>query len=268
MKTVDLIIFGGQSNMQGECEVLSETEVVADALEYRLLDDALVPLQNPVGEDIRYDGGRGKCFHHWETTAEQWCADHVLGSACEGRTSLIPSFCRAYIAGTGRAVVAVPAAKGSTRVDQWMPGSDGYAMLTKKVNAAIAHVKKEYTIGHIYLAFLQGESDAIESVPGDLYKERLNALREAFVAEFGLETFGIIRVGRFTMDARDDVIINAQSEICREQEGFLMLTEAATDLNGMPDMMNPYVGGHYSAKGLETLGRLAGETLARHAQGQ
>ena len=86
------------------------------------------------------------------------------------------------------------------------------------------------------------------------------------MAEFGLDTFGIIRVGRFTMDARDDVIINAQSEICREQEGFLMLTEAATDLNGMPDMMNPYVGGHYSAKGLETLGRLAGETLAKHAQ--
>ena len=265
MKTVDLIIFGGQSNMQGESERLSECETVKGALEYRLLDDALIPLQNPVGEDIRYDGGRGVCFHHGQTTPEQWCADHVLGSACEGRTSLIPSFCRAYIERTGTPVVAVPVAKGSTRVDQWLPGSDGYAMLTKKVTAAIAHVKKEYTVGHIYLAFLQGESDAIESVSGGLYKERLNALREAFVAEFGLETFGIIRVGRFTGDARDDEIINAQSEICREQEGFLMLTEAATDLNQMPEMMNPFVGGHFSAKGLETLGRLAGEALAAHA---
>jgi len=28
------------------------------------------------------------------------------------------------------------------------------------------------------------------------------------------------------------------------------------------DCMNPYVGGHYSAHGLETLGTLAGESLA------
>ena len=266
MKTVDLIIFGGQSNMQGETEVLSECEPVANALEYRFLDDELIPLQNPVGEDIRYDGSRGVCFQHTQTTAEQWCADHVLGSACEGNTSLIPSFCRAYIAGTGRSVVAVPAAKGSTRIDQWLPGTDGYAMLKKKVAAAMAHVKKEFTIGHVYLAFLQGESDAIEAVSGAQYKERLRALREALVSEFGLETFGIIRVGRFTCDERDDAIIGAQSEICREQEGFLMLTEAATELNQMPEMMNPHVGGHFSAKGQETLGRLAGMALAQHAQ--
>ena len=55
----DVIIFGGQSNMQGQSERLSENVPVKSALEYRLLTDSLVPLSNPVGEDIRYDGTAG-----------------------------------------------------------------------------------------------------------------------------------------------------------------------------------------------------------------
>ena len=56
---MDIIIFGGQSNMQGESE--SRTPgVVAHAYEYRFLDDTIVPLENPVGEDILRDGTRGR----------------------------------------------------------------------------------------------------------------------------------------------------------------------------------------------------------------
>ena len=51
----DIIIFGGQSNVEGQTEVLSECEVVEGAFEYKFIGDSLVPLKNPVGEDIRYD---------------------------------------------------------------------------------------------------------------------------------------------------------------------------------------------------------------------
>jgi hypothetical protein len=51
------MIFGGQSNMMGQCERLSESEIVAGALEYRYLTDSLKPLSNPVGEIIRVDRG-------------------------------------------------------------------------------------------------------------------------------------------------------------------------------------------------------------------
>ena len=40
-----------------------------------------------------------------------------------------------------------------------------------------------------------------------------------------------------------------------------MLTEIATELNEQEEYMNPYVKGHYSAKGLEKLGYEAGKSL-------
>ena len=50
---MDIIIFGGQSNMQGQTgEMPPINEPVEGALEYRFEGDSLIPLQLPVGEDI------------------------------------------------------------------------------------------------------------------------------------------------------------------------------------------------------------------------
>lgn len=64
--------------------------------------------------------------------------------------------------------------------------------------------------------------------------------------------------------ARDDEIINAQTEICHEHPDFLMLTDKAVEFNQIPAYMNPEVGGHFSALGLKTLGALAGERLGKY----
>ena len=49
---MDILIFGGQSNMQGQTEGLPENNApVQGALEYRVKTDELIPLQHPVGED-------------------------------------------------------------------------------------------------------------------------------------------------------------------------------------------------------------------------
>lgn len=264
MKAVDILIFGGQSNMQGQSDRLSESAAVVGASEYRYTSDSLVPLKNPVGEDVTYgehllgypilQGGN----------APEWRAAHVLGSACYGHTNLVPAFCRAYVAQTGKEVIAVHAAKGSTQIHQWLPGTEGFDALVKKSKAAIKKAKNEYTVGKIYFAWLQGESDAIFSVSRETYRERLIQLNEALKKELGIDVFGIIRVGRFVNDARDDEIINAQTEICLERPDFLMLTDKATEFNQLPEYMNPNVGGHFSAYGLEELGRLAGEALGKY----
>lgn len=49
----DLIVFGGQSNMQGQTERLADNRIVKGAWEYRHLTGSLVPLCDPCGEDIR-----------------------------------------------------------------------------------------------------------------------------------------------------------------------------------------------------------------------
>ena len=56
---MDVIIYSGQSNMQGQSETLSEHAIVKDAYEYKWLTDELVPLQNPVGENITYSMEQG-----------------------------------------------------------------------------------------------------------------------------------------------------------------------------------------------------------------
>ena len=136
MKTVDILIFGGQSNMQGQSDCLSEAEEVVGAFEYRFTSDALVPLKNPVGEDITYDGHRLGYAYRNGLNASEWRAKHVLGSACYGYTNLVPAFCRAYIAQTKHEVIAVHVAKGSTRVCDWLPGTPGFDALVKKASAA------------------------------------------------------------------------------------------------------------------------------------
>ncbi len=265
----DVIVFGGQSNMQGQSERQSECAVVENALEYRLLTDRLVPLSNPVGEDIRYDGTAGVPYVKGQIHLRDWLSLHALGSACDGHTNLVPAFCRAYLKTCGNAVVAVHAAKGSTEIKDWLPDTAGYAVLVKKAKSALQRLKADGTeIGHIYFVWLQGESDAIAGRSCAYYKEKIVLLADALGADLNIERFGIIRVGRFTGDARDDEIIRAQDEICREDRRFLMLTTLATTLNDDPTYMNPHVGGHYSAKGQELLGTAAGETLGKHKKTQ
>ena len=72
----------------------------------------------------------------------------------------------------------------------------------------------------------------------------------------------MIRVGRFTNDERDLQIIEAQDEVCKTDPTFLMLTDEATEMNKVPEYMNPFAAGHFSAKGLHKLGADAASALA------
>ena len=263
VRFMDIIIFSGQSNMQGQSDCLSENAVVEGASEYKYLTDEFVPLKNPVGENITFE----KCAGYVPDVGVnlgQWLSDHVLGSACYNHTNLVPSFCRRYVADTGEDVVAVHAAKGSTDIAYWLPGGAGYETLTAKASAAIEKARSTASVGRVYFVWLQGESDAILNVSKDEYKKRITHLCNSLRADLGVEKFGIIRVGRFTNDQRDLEIINAQDEVCTENDNFLMLTDIATTLNEIPEYMHPAIAGHYSAAGLERLGDAAAETLAAH----
>ena len=254
---MDLIIFSGQSNMQGQSERLSEDAVVEGAFEYRFLTDSLVDLKNPVGENITCDFKEG-IVPQKETLQREWLQAHLAGSACYNHTNLVPAFCRAFIEKTGKAVAVAHIAKGSTQIKDWLLGSDGYEILLKKGRAA----KEKVCPARIFFVWLQGESDAIFGKSKEEYKSCLFELKEALKKDLEIEKFGIIKVGRFTGDHRDDEIISAQEELCREQEDFLMLTELAETMHLQPEYMNPFVGGHFSALGLEVLGAVAGAALA------
>lgn len=258
----DVIIFGGQSNMQGETERLSDSSAVADALEYKFLTDTMEPLCNPVGESIRNDMTKGYDVYKG-CDAKEWLAQHVLGASCYGHTNMVPAFCKNYSAVTGRKVIAVHAAKGSTQIDYWLPGTVGFEAVVKKAEAAIKKTAEGFEQGHLSFVWLQGESDAIAGVKKAEYKEKMILLKDALEQRLGIETFGVIRVGRFTLDERDQEIIDAQDEVCTEEAGFIMLTQIATQINKIPEYMNPEVHGHYSAAGQKLLGETAGVKLGQ-----
>ena len=249
--------------MQGQSEALTSTEIIPNAFEYRYLNNKLIPLKNPVGEDITFDEMQGYRFDNG-VDQQEWLNLHVTGSACYGHTNLVPEFCWSYTKTTGKPIVAIHVAKGSTVIADWLPGTAGYQIIIQKSSAAIAKIKSKEEIKRIFFVWLQGESDAIYGNSKAYYKEKIIELCQALKRDIGIKKFGIIRVGRFTNDERDLEIISAQDEICHENEDFLMLTDIATQLNEQSEYMNPYVRGHYSAKGLEKLGAEAGKSLANY----
>lgn len=246
--------------MQGQSECLHDTGRVPNAYEYKFLEDKIIPLADSAGENITHDRKPG---YVPETSGDlgKWLSMHVAGSSCDGNTNLVPEFCREYTKITENEVLAVHVAKGSTDISYWLPPADGYKIVIEKAGAAIENAKKEHSTGRIFFVWLQGESDAVAGKLKAYYKEKICELCGALKANLNIEKFGIIRVGRFTNDYRDSEIISAQDEVCVENGDFLMLTDIAVCLNTQKEYMNPFVQGHYSARGLEKLGYEAGKTL-------
>lgn len=260
----DVIIFAGQSNMQGQSEAVLPDGDMTGCYEYKMFLDKIVPLSTPVGDNVRKDLTEGYPITE-ETDLGKWLDEHALGAACYGNTNLVPAFCKKYVKETNKFAIAVHAAKGSTMVSEWLPGTAEYDALIKKSVSAVKKAREGYEVENIYVVWLQGESDAIFAPDRAAYKEKLSGFADELFEKVGIGKFGIIRVGRFTMDERDDEIIKAQDEICREDERFLMLTEIATELNEKPEYMHPHIFGHFGAKGLRKLGEAAAETLAKYS---
>ncbi|MGN1062397.1 MAG: sialate O-acetylesterase [Candidatus Scatosoma sp.] len=247
MKKTDIIVFGGQSNMQGQTESCPNGGSVPFAREYRYKTDELIPLAHPVGEDF---------------------GDFLL-AAHEGHGSLVPAFCKAYRERTGGEVVAIHAAKGATVINDWKEDGARYAFALKKILSGIRKVGAETEIGSINCVWLQGESDAIAGTKEEEYLRALKAYKNALKRDVKISRFGIIRVGFFTTEEeRDKDIMRAQERAAAEDGDFVMLTRITGRLSRDPSFLNPFAAGHYANAGMELLGRTAGDALARAALGE
>ena len=241
---MDVIIFGGQSNMQGQTEGLPENnESVQGAWEYRFLDDTLIPLKHPVGEDVKF---------------EKWIAAAHMGGG-----SLVPDFCRAYIEATGREVVAIHTAKGSTTLAEWLHGTQHHYWAFKKQKKALEKISKTNTIDRIYYVWLQGESDAIIETAEEEYYNKLITYKNELKNELGIDLFGIIKVGYFTKNTiLDEGIMRAQERAVETDSDFVMLSRICVELSKKPEYLNPNARGHYNNEGLRLIGEDAGHKLA------
>ena len=254
---MDVIIFGGQSNMQGQTGAVPEVnEPVEGALEYHVEDNSLVPLQIPVGEDL---GG----------------SKYLLGKSHDCG-SLIPAFCRAYIKETGKDVVAISACRGDTTIEDWQKGTYRYCTASSKMLRGINKAKQQGEVEHIYFVWLQGESDAVIRSTEEEYLERLIRYKNTLKKEIGIERFCIIKVGYFYCNSQwhkggtyeekkacDEAIMSAQERAVAEDSDFTMLTRVCTELSMNPEYINPEASGHYNNAAMEIIGTEAGTALAK-----
>ena len=171
---MDLLIFSGQSNMQGQTEGSPAcNETVDGAWEYRYLTDSLKPLNFPVGEYV-YDG-----------------KTIVLGQSVNGGGSLVPACCRTYVNASGRQAVAVHVARGATTVAEWQPDTLRYQTMISKIRAA---KKKIGDVERIWFIWLQGESDALIGTTETEYQRLFERMKNALKQDVGVERFGFIKV--------------------------------------------------------------------------
>ncbi len=254
-KEIDILIFGGQSNMQGVTECIPKINPPIDgAFEYRYLTDELIPVQHPFGETIGGD---------------------LLFQADGGKGSLGPYCCRAYVENTGREVVAIQVARGGTMISEWLKGTMRYDATINKIRAGIEKAKERGEIGKIYYLWLQGESDAIAQTAEDVYMQCLTAFKNDMKKEFGIDKFGIIKVGYYCLPVSgitwddeeakkwDETPMRAQERLVASDEDFVMLTRVCMQLSLDKNYINPHAEGHYNNAAMQLIGRASGEALAK-----
>ena len=256
---MDVLVFGGQSNMQGQTEGLPAVNpVIRNAYEYRFLTDSLVPLAHPVGEDI-FSG-----------------KEAVFLRATDGGGSLIPAFCDEYVSERGREVVAVQTAKGATVIADWTPKTERYRFLTEKINAGVKRAAAEYSVDNIYFVWFQGCSDAIGRTSAKEYENAFVELKNALKRDTDIRDFGIIRTGYFASVVGwnkngsaeekkrfDEEIMNAQEKVAENNGDCAVLTRVCARLSLDKKYVNPKEDGHFNNAAMEIIGRDAAKTASK-----
>lgn len=241
-RTMDVILFMGQSNMSGANGDASLAPELTEGAgyEYRAITDphSLHVLEEPFGEKEHREGAlddRG-----------------IL----ERRGSLVTAFVNAYFEETGTPVVAVSASRGSSSLNGWLNKGLKEDAAERLLATKECLKKEKVHIRHIYMVWFQGEADANLKLTGEEYKEELQALL-AYMQEQGVEQCFLIQIGTDEEEPQHhETIRKAQLEICEEIAGITLVSTLPGELNGTDMKDEGRV--HFTQKALNLIGADAG----------
>lgn len=254
----DVLIFGGQSNMQGQTGSFpTYNKPVEGAVEYRFLTDSFIPVQHPIGEVI--EGG-------------------LLLAASGNNGSMVPACCREYVKKTGRSVLAIHVARGNTAIAEWDGATRRYQLAVEKIQGGLNKLRAEgHTVGKIYYLWLQGESDAINGTTTEDYERMLIDLKNNLKRDAGIHKFCILKVGYFNRHrakalahltvqqraAYDENIMHAQELAAQHDEDVVMLLRILPEMSLDQKNINPKAMGHFNNKAHTVIGKAAANALAK-----
>lgn len=206
-KTVDLIIFMGQSNMAGRGVVNAKhPEDAPDvihgaAMEFRAYSDTtqLYPVTKLFGKTEDNPDGIN---------------DHQKKSG-----GMVPAFVNACYGKTKTPIIAVSASEGGTRTAQWQSGGQRLKDAKKRFTTACRWLDRNgYRVRHKVMVWAQGESDADNHVTPEEYKQNLRRIVDE-MKSVGVEHCFLVRIGKYNGGNKSlsyEPIQQAQVDFCKE----------------------------------------------------
>lgn len=248
LKEADLILFMGQSNMSGAGGNAEEApELIKGAgYEYRAITEPekLCVLTEPFGENEHKEG---------------YLDDRELLTR---GGSLVTSFVNAYYKETGERVVAVSASRGSARISSF----NNYLVedvIERLENAKGVMTQEGVNIRHIYMVWLQGETDAYLGTPQEQYIGEMQKLLYT-LQPYGVEKCFVIQIGNGIYEGAafdSEPMQAAQELLCENDENFVMISSLAKTISESPYMED---GIHFTQQGLNLLGEDAGKNMGNY----
>ncbi|PXV87285.1 hypothetical protein C8E03_11046 [Lachnotalea glycerini] len=244
---VDLVMFMGQSNMSGTGDSdMAPTVIDGAGYEFRAISDPtkLYPIEEPFGE---YENKEGAVD------------DKDLKTG-----SLVSSFVNSYYSGSGVPVIAVSASAGGSTLHSWRKDGTLLPDAVNRYNTAKSWLTENgYVIRHSYMVWLQGESDGNKQTSQEEYISSIKDI-VSVMQENGVEKCFIIRIGIRTEEpGMYDTIIEAQTELCKNNEDFILISTKAVELDTLGLMRDEV---HYTQGGLNLIGEEAGANMAYYVK--
>lgn len=249
-KTVDLMIFMGQSNMAGRGVTSAEWPETAPALdtgagfEFRAISDPtkLYPIAEPFGVAENKDGAIDD------------------GNAKTG--SMVTAFANAYYAMTGVPIVAVSASEGSTQIRSWAADSVRLSDAKQRFTDAVTYLTaNQYVIRHKYVVWCQGETDGSRHTTVANYTTYFNEML-AGMKSVGCEKLFMCRIGEYNgSDTTVDYgyIIDLQTEMAQQNPDIVMVTTVLAGDKARGLMKDDY---HYYQAAYNEMGTYSGINAA------
>ncbi len=268
-KKIDIIVFAGQSNMMGHGDAEKAPALKKNA-GYAYLPvtgkGKLSPLTEPFGRDE--SDGYFMNFYMGE--------NYATGS-------MVTAFVNAYYSQTKTPVLAVPASMLGTGSQSW--SSRRYKGVVNRTKAAKAAAKKAgYSVRHIYMVWLQGESDATamqreadgtneSGMNADVYIKNVKSMYKKIKKQAKTEKCFVIRIPSYYGDMKDPYgtgwntyfkkIQKAQTRLCDENQDFVMIYSKTPSM-GAGYMQEDRL--HITQQGLNRIGNAAGKNAGKYAK--
>ena len=244
-KTIDLIMFMGQSNMAGRGDGRKAPAVEpGTAYEYRAVSapDRLFPLSEPFGVLENDETG---VYEPGMKTG-----------------SMVSAFVSACYRQTGVPIVGVSCAKGGSSVTEWLPGTAYYGDVSRRMRRCERWLLSEgYEIRHRLMVWCQGCTDGDHGMGQAEYREHTRSFLKAFMKDCGLETCFLIQIGNH----RDEPLLyvpmqQAQEELAAQEERIVLVSRQFKTFAARGLMKDEF---HYLQEAYNLVGDEAGNNAGR-----